>query len=239
MTPHELWSDICFRPLHTSRLCWWCISAPSALFSSLSTEVKALFISFISPFRVNPGLVVEEAPYALGWYGALDTEVYVVCNHSITLLMSTQCGLQRAFQSRVSKQSLSCSFASSVHTFTVFLCGVSVPTGCMWGSRWTNLWSKHPMGGGFLSCMHPWCLHIASAEFVMPFVWQSRYCVKLGRVADSKEWLHSPETVKRSMSLLQSCSFMVMWTELHHLLFRKTLRSPSSYILQGEEVAWQ
>lgn len=51
---------------------------------------------------------------------------------NITLLMSSLGGLQRASQSVVMKQFLSCSFGSSVHTFTnpSSVKAVSTPMGC-------------------------------------------------------------------------------------------------------------
>lgn len=89
--------------------------------SSLSPEVKAHFI-FSRPFRsgVIQGLFLGKHHMPLdSRYFLLRYFRYPVMQ-SLTLLMSSPCGLQRASQSGMSKQSLSFSFASSVHTFNCF-----------------------------------------------------------------------------------------------------------------------
>ena len=79
------------------------------------------FIQYGFNPRPHPGCIVAITLYLPGGHTVLHTEN--VCDLWCSLLMSSSCGLQSAYQSVVSKQSLSLSLASSDQTPTDFLCG--------------------------------------------------------------------------------------------------------------------
>lgn len=110
---------------------WWCTSAPSAL-----SSVPPCLLRWKLSSSPSAGLSALGSPRACCWRSTVHA-CLVRCSprrncgdysviQSVTPSMCSPCGLQRASQSVVSKQSLSCSLASSVQTLTVVFCGGSL-----------------------------------------------------------------------------------------------------------------